>query len=146
MDWIYFSMLSHYLCQMKLYMPAAVAMLCQSWATSPLCVYPYQGRAKCHGNRCMLTSLALSKGEAAWMHTYLRGWKPCSNLPVQFSCSTRDLQRESLQVAMIGTVIKHQPSFPSKPPRNCLTVQFLPYVHLLFSHLPLSEQLVSVCL
>lgn len=60
MGWIHFSMLFHYLCQMKLYMPAADATLCQSWATTPVPVYPYQGRAKCHGNRCVLTSLASS--------------------------------------------------------------------------------------
>ncbi len=60
MGWIHFSMLFHYLCQMKLYMPAGDATLCQSWATTPVPVYPYQGRTKCHGNRCVLTSLALS--------------------------------------------------------------------------------------
>lgn len=59
---------------------------------------------------------------------------------------TRSAEGEFWGVAVIGTVIKRQPSLPLQPPRNCLTVQFLPYVHVLFSHLPLSVQLACVCL
>lgn len=157
MSWVYSSMVFFmFFCQMTLYMPAAaaaVAMLGQSRAAIPAPLYPYQGRAERHGNRSVLTSLALSKrrggvdgGESLALH-------------LRSSCSTHDLARGEIfwvgvgvgggggvSVAVIGTVIKHQPSFPPQPPRNCLTVQFLPYVHVLFSRLPLSAQLVGVWL
>lgn len=51
----------HVLCQMKLDLPAATAMLCQSWATTPVSVYLCQGRADWHGNRCVFTSLAFRR-------------------------------------------------------------------------------------
>lgn len=83
------------------------------------------------------------------MHTYLK--RGCESLAHTSASAVlaRDLRRESFGgwgVAVIGAVIKHQPSFSPQPPRNCLTMQFLPYVHALFSLLPLSAQLLCVCL
>lgn len=91
LDWIYLSLPFHFLCRMKLYVPAAAALLCQSWAATPVPVYPEQGRAQWHADRCVLTSLALSSRRRSMdCSFFLRGESLHSHLSLQFLCSAHD--------------------------------------------------------